>query len=420
MFQNMSWIKNKKIIYVILAYLFMYKFFNCIYVSDVRNFNGLTVICMILVSILAASLVKRDLFKSDIRGIVAKIIMMFIVSALWTYVYWGQSISDSYFSIFSVYSGGMMPLVFFFLFQKYNFSQEDAIKCFVLGGVLYVICLIIGLQTIPEPIFGFSGADDIEKAYVNSLDQRGVIRLNMPGADFVIMLIFLVLSYYRHKKKYYFLLIPLFILLILRGTRTPFFCATFIGIIYFTSKIKNKFWVGVLMFVAYISIFAASEALLKSDSDNAIVKYVQMTNYQIENNNESEDIRVEMAKYMVSEFNTTPLAYITGNGVPGRYGSYAKTMIKLGDNKGYYVVDVAFIHIFIYFGIVGLILYALLIFKVVRTKIPEKYDFAKLYIYYLVLIMPTNCSIVSMSSFMFAIALYIVYISNDKTKIVVR
>lgn len=420
MFQNMSWIKNKKIIYVILAYLFMYKFFNCIYVSNVPNFNGLTVICMILVSILAASFVKRDLFKSDICGIVAKIIMMFIVSALWTYVYWGQSISDSYFSIFSVFSGGMMPLVFFFIFQKYNFSQEDAIKCFILGGVLYSICLIVGLQTIPEPLFGFSGADDIEKAYESSLDQRGVIRLNMPGADFVIMLIFLVLSYYRHKRKYYFLLIPLFILLILRGTRTPFFCATFIGIIYFISKIKNKFWVGVLMFAAYISIFAVSEALLKSDSDNAIVKYVQMTNNQIENNNESEDIRVEMAKYMVSEFNTTPLAYITGNGVPGRYGSYAKTMIKLGDNKGYYVVDVAFIHIFIYFGIVGLILYALLIFNVVRTKIPEKYDFAKLYIYYLVLIMPTNCSIVSMSSFMFAIALYIVYISNEKTKIVVR
>lgn len=408
----MSLVKNKKIIYVIIAYLFLYKFFNCIYISTIPNFNGLTVICMIIISIMAASLVKRSLFKSDIQGIISKIIIMFVISAVWAFAYWGQSFTDSYFSIFSVFSGGVMPLIFFFIFQKYNFSQEEAIKCFIFCGILYSICLIIGLQTIPEPFFGFSAVDDIEKAYESSLDQRGVIRLNMPGSDFVIMLIFYVLSYFWHKKKYYFFLIPLFIILILRGTRTPFFCATFIGIIYVLTKIRNKFWIGILLFITYISLFAATETLIKSDSDNILVKYVQKTNNQIENNNNEEDIRIEMSKYMISEFNTNPLAYITGNGVPGRYGSYAKTMVNLGDNKGYYVVDVAFVHIFIYFGIIGLILYALLILKVVRTKIPEKLDFAKLYIYYLVLIMPTNCSIVSMSSFMFAIALYIINISK--------
>lgn len=376
------------------------------------NFNGFSVICMIVVSILAASLVERDLLKTNIQGVVAKIIVMFFASAFWAYVFWDQSLFDSYFAIFSVFSGGMMPLVFFFIFQKYDFSQEDAIRCIVICGILYTICLLVGLLTIPDPFFGFSAVDDVEKAYESSLDQRGVIRLNIPGADFVVMLIFFILSYFRKQKKYYCLLIPLFVVLILRGTRTPFFCATLIGIIYVILKVKNRFLVGMLLLLTYLSLFAASDALFKSETDNVIGKYVQLTNKQIENNNKRNDIRVEMAKYMMSKFNTSSLAYITGNGVPGRQGNYSKTMMDLGEYKGYYVVDVAFVQIFVYFGLVGLILYTLLIIKVVKTKIPEKYDFAKLYIYYLVLIMPTNCSIVSMSSFMFAIALYIINVSK--------
>ena len=172
----------------------------------------------------------------------------------------------------------------------------------------------------------------------------------------------------------------------------------------------------------YICSTPIYQMILNSDSNNAIVKYVQMTSNQIERSNEKEeDIRIEMARYMFTEFNEgNILRTLFGNGVPGYNGHYAKIIEKLGDKRDYYPVDTAFTTIYVYFGIIGLILYAQLLWIVIRTKVTPEGSFAKLYIFYLYLISPANSALIFSGSLTLGIALYIIQQNQIKTNIILK
>jgi hypothetical protein len=170
------------------------------------------------------------------------------------------------------------------------------------------------------------------------------------------------------------------------------------------------------LIVAVLSYTTINSALLNSNSENPIVKYVQITSSQIENNNAGvEDIRVQMSKYMLTELNAdNPICIFIGNGIPG-HGKFQSRLTALENNKAFWVVDVGLIVIYVYFGIVGIIIYIGLLIMIIRLRIDTKYYFAKLYLFYLYLILPTNCSLITLSSFMVALTLYVLYLGNKET-----
>lgn len=138
-----------------------------------------------------------------------------------------------------------------------------------------------------------------------------------------------------------------------------------------------------------------------------------MSNDQVEKNkNEEDDIRIQMSTYYLTEFNNgNLLKSITGNGIPSGDSAYGKKRDYLMDAKRFFVEDVGFVQIFVWFGLIGLIVYAKLLVKAIKIPRQQNYTYGFLYIVYLFTILPTNSSLATSPIFL-AIALYVLYLGE--------
>ncbi len=406
---------DKRVIcFLVFSYGLLNAFFNNYQIrTSIPNYGAVAIVFFSIAIVIYFSKVWKYRCDHSINGVVSKLLLLFLFSLFWAFILWGQMPWESLITMAS--AGGVFPLIIYFIFQKYKFTVTTLVKFIIIIYTIYVVCLLIGLATLPTPVFGYT-ANAIENM-TDSMEQRGVIRLGVPGPDFVVLVIFLVLTRFREKKVYYLLLIPLVITLLMRGTRTPFFATVLIGLLYYLWQIKHKWIAMIVCVLLYIGSIPLYQTLLNSDSNNAVVKYVQMTSNQIERSKyKEEDIRIEMAKYMFTKFDEGKFfRIIFGNGYPGYNGKYANVITQLGEKRSYYPVDTAFTTIYVYFGIIGLVLYAYLFIIIVRTKVTKEGIFAKLYVFYLFLLTPTNCSLVTATTTL-AIALYIInktHISNN-------
>lgn len=408
--EKLSRYETKTVWCIVLFYCLYTQFFCSSYLVNMSAYNNLVVVANLLICTMFVPYAIKS-HKDTISKQVWFLCLLFVFALLWGWAYWGESI---YYSLKNLFRAqGAFTLFFYFIFKRYKVSYNAVLKSILCITIIYSLCYVTGILTYPNQLFGATLSID-DEVFEKTLEDRGVLRLFMQGADFIILAIFFVLIKYRNKKKYYLFLIPLFVMLILRGTRTPLIVASIMCLIYYLKSLKNRFLAASIFVVAIISFNAANEALLNSDSDNPIVKYVQLTTNQIESNKEKGDgdIRVQMATYMLTELNEgNPVCSLIGNGIPGM-GPYNAKLTWLEDNNAFWVVDVGFIVIFVYFGVLGLILYTWLLVVIIRIKVNSKYQFAKFYLYYLYLILPTNCSLITLSSFMVAIALYLVYLGN--------
>lgn len=410
--EKLSRYETKIVWVIVLFYCFYTQLFSSSFLINISAYKDM----VIVVNLLTCAIFVPYALKSHndtISKQVWQLCLLFVFAMIWGWVYWNESI---YYALKNLFRAqGTFTLFFYFILKRYNVSYKAVLKAILSITILYSLCYIIGILTYPDQLFGATLNFD-DTVFEKSLEDRGVLRLFMQGADFIILAIFFFLINYKNKKIYYLFLIPLFVMLVIRGTRTPLIVASLICLVYYLKSLKSRF-LAVLIFVfAVFSFNVANEALLNSNSDNPIVKYVQLTTNQIESNqNKGEsDIRVQMATYMLTELNEeNPICSLIGNGIPGM-GEYNTKLTRLENNNSFWVVDVGFIVIFVYFGILGLILYTWLLIVIIKTRVDSKYEFAKFYLYYLYLILPTNCSLITLSSFMVAIALYLVYLGNKE------
>lgn len=405
---------NTKMIWlIVLFYCFYTQFFSSSLLIKVGAYSDF----MIIIDLLICTLLVPYAFKSHSDTISKKVwllCLLFVFALFWGHLYWNESIHYGLKNLFKVQ--GAFTLFFYFFYKKYNVSYNAMVKSIFYIAIIYSFCYVLGLLTYPNQLFGASFWVDNE-VFESSMENRGVLRLFVQGSDFIVIAIFFVLLRYRHYKRYYLLLlIPLFIMLVLRGTRTPLMVTFLMCLLYYLKNIKNKAILILILITAFFSFSAVNEALLNSQSDNPIVKYVQLTHNQVQNDGE-DDIRIQMSEYMLTKFNSpNPICTFMGNGIPGN-GNYHAKLKKLEIDNAFWIVDVGFITIFVYFGIIGLVMYAGLLIAIIRIRVDKKYLFAKFYLYYLYLILPTNCSLILMSSFMVAMTLYLLYLGNKEYRI---
>lgn len=394
---------SKSDIYNILGVVFLFcltnMFFNYkpLVLSDLFGNVVNLIVNASFVLVLFKMCLKKQ--KDNVSKFVAAILIMFAVSLIYPWIFWNQSVYYTFRSM-----GKLFPLCFFFLFQIYKVNVKQMTTAVLVLALIYSLMEIIAINTFPNNIIGFSDYLDTDIAD-SSLEQRGVIRLSIPGADFIVCAIFWVLNYFKNKKKWYVLLIPLFFMLMLRGTRTPLLVAALMTVVFIMWNIKNKLLIIIVCLFTYFTYQEAYNAALNSNSDNIIVKYVQLTDNQMDTG--EEDIRVTMTKYFFKDFNTNPLQDLIGNGI-NSVGDYGNKIAYLGQNKGLCITDVLPTNIFLFFGIVGLLLYTLLFFAVLRSKVTPDCMFAKMMVIYMYLIGPTNVALLSISPMIFAMSLYIV------------
>lgn len=403
---------------IVLLYALWTRFFNFYLFSNYTNWYKIEESIVLVLFVFMIPSIFRGLKEHTISKNISQLLVMFALSVVWAYLFWGQSMYQSIRGL----TGSCLLLVLYFLFKNKKVSIDSITKAVLILSAIYCVCMAIAIATFPNCMFGdFSSSLSTAEDFERTFEQRGAMRLPVPGADFVILAIFVLISKYKEHPKMFLWLIPLIFFLLQRGTRTPIFLTVGIAIIYRIWSMKNKFFVIVLSVVLYVISLAAFSSLLNSDSDNLIVKYIQMSNEQLENNKDEEDIRVQMATYYMTEFNKENiLKSITGNGIPSGDSAYGKKRDYLMDVKCFFVEDVGFVQIFVWFGLIGLFLYAKLLVKAIKIPRKQNYTYGFLYIVYLFAILPTNCSLTTQPIFL-AIAMYVLYLGeNDSYKTLKR
>jgi hypothetical protein len=97
-----------------------------------------------------------------------------------------------------------------------------------------------------------------------------------------------------------------------------------------------------------------------------------------------------MADFYLTEFNKNPITSIVGNGVSFTESSYGQQIENIADTDYFCLPDVGYVQVYIFFGLIGIVLYLLLWYKVIKLKVPDRYRYAKLYIIYIALISITG------------------------------
>lgn len=339
---------------------------------------------------------------------VVLILTMFAISILYPSIFWNQSIYYTFRSM-----GALFPLCFFFVFYFYRVNTRQMITAIIILCMIYCLFELIALYTYPNNIIGYTDLLKDTDLVQRDIDNRGVIRFNMPGADFVVFVIFFSLNRFRYdKKNYILLLLPLFFILLLRGTRTPLFVVLIMTLVILFYRKDRKWIISLLCLIIFFISIHFNNILLQSKSDNIFVKYIQLTSKQMSTND--MDIRLVMTKYLFTEFNSNPLQYIFGNGI-NSVGEYGKRIKYIADMWGYCITDSLPANLFLYFGFIGIILYFYLFIVVIRVKVRKDVLFAKWMAIYMFLIGSTNVALLSISPMIFAMCLYVISIGRIKS-----
>lgn len=397
-----SKVRKKYIGLIVLFYFLWTNCFNFYLLADKNNQLGeIREIVMLVVTVLLFPMILKSWHSKFLDSSMARLIMMSAFSLVTALCFWGQT---PYYSVRAI-SSVMLPLMVFYVLMKYDVTIREIMIAIVVLCIMHGIFQIIGTLTFPNVVFGNAGKEALERS-MGDLENRGVLRLAVPGADFVPLTMFMVMVAARKQKKMFLLLIPLAIVLLMRGTRTPFFITLLVCFCYYMLHLKRKWIALVLFIVSYFSFSVLYNSLLNSTSDNVVVNYVQMSESQLDN--DEEDIRVQMAKFYILDFNEgSILKAIFGNGIPS-HSEYSVIVRRLSEFKLYYIVDVGLVEIFVYFGIIGLIVYFSLLRKVIKAEVMESCIFAKLGIYYFFMILPTNSMLIS-NPLPVAFIMYVLY-----------
>lgn len=386
----------KEILLILIPFLVFYKFFYFKPIVEFILYDKVLVILNLLFFVLIIPSLNRKYNRQSISPNVRNVLLILILSFIPALIVSNQSI---YYGLRGASYTLLLCIYFWFLYHK--ISSRSVVQAFIIILVLYIVFHIISLLTFPNHIFGYN--DVLIERAESDIEHRGVMRIGVPGQDFVILAIFAVLNLRYVNKKYLWLLVPLFVMLVLRGTRTPLFITIIISIIYWVWSYKYK-----IVFIIFCGIFYCSmpiiyESIKESNSDNIFVNYVKITDEQI--NSEDEDIRVEMSKYYLFDFNDNFIATLIGNGIPQGKSNYNQRICN-NMEKGYYLSDVGYIQIFIYYGLIGICVYIFLFIKILKTKVSRNFEFAKLFVVYYFFVSLTGIYIIQ-NAFYMAFGLYL-------------
>ena len=394
----------KEILLIIIPFLVFYKFYNFKSIVEISSYSNLLIVLNILFFVLIFPCVNKKYSKDSLSLNIKYVLLIIVLNFIPSFLVNNQSI---YYGVRGSTYSFSLCMYFWLLYHKV--SSRSVIQAFLIILIFYIALHLLSLSTFPNHLFGYN--ESLIDRAENDMKNRGIVRIGVPGQDFVILAIFAVLNLRYINKKYLLLLIPLFAMLILRGTRTPLIITIILSLLYLAWKNKHKILIVAICCLFYIIIPVIYDSIKNSNSDNIIVNYVKITDEQI--NSEDEDIRVEMSKYYLFDFNDNILAVLIGNGIPQGNNNYANRVLKNSENNSYYLSDVGFVQIFIYYGVLGLIVYFLLLIKILRTRVDSKYEFAKLFsIYYYITLFSGNYLI--QNAFFLSFGLYLMEINRMK------
>lgn len=351
---------TKKTIFLVLLLIFATKFFDSVAVAN----NGiLKFMCFGYVSI--AILISLPHFLKYKRGFVFPVQLMCIallISVIMAQFTWNQGIK--YMPTAIPY---MIWFVFFYLLTL-NVSITVIEKIVICFGIIYIVLFLYQFTHTDVVLFGM--ADEFK-------EDRGVIRVNFPGAGVFFLSCFISINKVTSavKYRYAWLIFSLFCVLIiaLQVTRQSIVIILLMYLIHFLRNVKLPYKVAVLLIFGFTSY-------LLFNSDNPITQGLK-EQQKIDASAGKDYIRIKAANYYLTQFTPNTISKIFGNGIPNNTSRYGQSLTYLENNYGYFLTDVGVVDVYITTGILAIVAYIIIFIKSFTIGLPSKYYYLKYYLW---------------------------------------
>lgn len=384
--------KNKVLYILIAIVLLWYRFYGYVGLNSYASiFNGISYLIFLFLLIYTS----KEIFKKQNR-LLMLLLLNTVISMSMAMMVWGESL----FGVFAAFHNYFLLMVFFLLF-KMRAKENEAEKALIILALIYVVCWVIQVWKVPELIFGVN-----RDANISDTEQRGFYRFFIPTKEHVPILVLFLYEMYRRTKKIIFLILcPIcFAIVILHVIRQMIFWS-FLSVVLLLLYQNRKHWTKIL--VASMAVYGLSLFLI--DNIPTLNLLLEQTVTQV--NNADDDIRLQCINFYWHESTSNPLTFFFGNGLgsDGELWQFTqKTM-----SKGYYESDIGYFALLFDFGLLGVLLYALLFVKIFRLKVEEKYQYLKFYLLYIYGCY-TFAHTLTTNIFFNMCAIYILYMSNKK------
>ena len=299
-----------------------------------------------------------------------------VISILMAKYTWGQGFE---------YSPTTIPYLIWFVFF-YLMNSKISIKTIenivLIYGVVYIILFLFQFTHNNVVYFGRQEAFKLD---------RGIVRVNFPGAGVFILSCFIALNRVTSELgyKYCWLLFALtgIVIVILQVTRQVIFFMILFYLIHFLRNFKFEYKVvSILFFVFAAYIFFNSD----SSISNGLARQQRKDISAGENY-----IRILNAKYYLTHFTPNTASKIFGNGFFNDNSKYGRTLIILNETYGYYLTDVGLVEVYITFGVFAILGYVLIFFKSLKISIPSDFYYLKYYLWFILFTCLTSDFLIS-------------------------
>lgn len=359
-------VKKSHVWFLLLMMLLSSNIFRLTFVSG----KALKTVGILVSFVLVAWGVKKIIFNFRVRKYAAEVwfiplllcgIFLSMFSALF---FWNQSLLKS---LFVIYPWGY--IMSFFVFAYYGYNKRELYKALKIYSILFFTVQIIALL-LPYNIIG-SLSDEIDVS-------RGVRRLRIGGLSYMHFWGFynVVLYCAERKKKYLcgFLVCLLFVILSVSRQHIVLFSILSLGYMLLNLKMTKMIgllFVGVLCVVFLLPQTSIYQGLVVKEHDETV--YVD---------GETGNVRWLATKYFLHKFPSNDVTKIIGNcqyNMESKYGEHIASL------RVFFLSDIGFVGIYIYYGLLGLFCFFAMFFYIWRVKKSAGIAVFKIFLYYLFL-----------------------------------
>lgn len=321
---------------------------------------------VILLLYLFPTIFQRKYNRSSYSWYLKGIICIILFSMLMAFIFWGQSMLLTYRA--TVYQ---FAFLYYFILLKFKVTPKEIVSILLFFCVIYVILWGIAIINAPFPVF--SEEEELD-------NTRGSFRIIINSLDIILLLYCYSLVWIRQKRHLSLSVAALIICVLFlfasltRSIMASVFVVTCLFLLLKTSKIA-KFVIIALLFISYPLI---SSWIENNDTINAIS---QMNESQFSDFSEdNSSTRIPEYRIGFLEYKRNPITFIFGSGRAHGNSGYGQYEKQLRDRYNFDRSDAGYPSIFVSYGLVGLLLFLGLFFKVFKDKSGGGLNQYKMYI----------------------------------------
>lgn len=338
--------------------------------------------------------------------------MVFVLSIFIGYFVNGQSL---YYGITGLSPQYLSIGLFYYLYIKE--IPEDFIRrmFWILAGG-YILVTILSYIQYPNNIFGYNeiaeNSGDTEQLMDRSMQDRGVYRFLITGCDYITLCLFYLVTI-KNKIKFKGALICICVLFtLMRGARSPIMLTILISILAFL--VANKFAIVKIIALMIGSVLLYVGAMNIPFTEKMIDSMSNHTKDEI-NETGKDNVRLLALEYYTLEYNENQVVpSVIGNG-PVIVGPHFDK-VKKAWAFGLYDSDIEYLRLFIYFGLIGIIIILFWGVSFICMSVPPDYLYLKFFILYLFGVMCLG-SHFSMEAPMISLVCYMICVGQQRKKI---